>query len=165
MFKSIKNNTNEIHEAKGVLTHDELEQLSILYDVRLDKILMLQEFFDSKPIGNFVINLDLDSRGGTHYVAVISLRDKIFWSDPFGTINQELKQLLEKYHHKKVIYNNIKVQDINESNCGYWTLIFLKELEHVKTDKEFNNALEECKFYKIDFNKNKNKQSLKINNK
>ena len=162
MFKNIKNNTDEITNHKGVLTHDEMEQLAILYDVRLDKVIMLKDFFDTKPIGNFVINLDIDNRGGTHFIAVISLSKIIFWADPFGTINKELKELIEKYHKKKLIYSNIKVQDINESNCGFWCLIFLKELENVKNEKQFNDALEECKFYKINFNKSKDKETLKL---
>jgi hypothetical protein len=145
---------------QGTLTHDELNQLSVMYDVRLDKIYMLKEFFDKKPVGNFIINLDIDNRGGTHFVSVVSLNDKIFWFDPFGTINKELKDLIEKYHKKKIIYSNVKLQNINESNCGFWCLIFLKEAQNVKDLKSFNDAIEEMKFYKITFKNNKDVKSI-----
>ena len=140
----------------GILTHDQLNQLSILYDIRLDKVYMLEDFLNKNcPTGNYILNLDLDNRGGTHFISVISLPDKIFWYDPYGVIPLKLKDFIEKNYKKKIIYNNVQIQKYNEKNCGYQCLIFLKEAENVKTDKEFNKAIEETKYYKILMNKNK----------
>jgi hypothetical protein len=145
---------NENLDKEGILTHDQLEQLAILYNVRLDNIFMLIDFLHHPKIGNFIINLDSDNRGGSHFVSIINLPNRLFYFCPYGVINKQLKEFLEEHLKKKVVYSNIKLQGLNEKNCGYWSLIALRELENVKTDTEFNKALEEMKYYKINF-KNK----------
>ena len=133
----------------GVLNHDQLHQLSIIYNIRLDKVYMLEDFLNKgAPVGNYIINLDLDNRGGSHFIACVSLPDKIYWYDPFGTINNILKDFIEKTFKKKVIYNNVQNQKYQEKNCGLRCLSFLLEAENIKTDKEFNKAIEEVKYYK-----------------
>lgn len=144
-------------DKKGVLSHDELNQLSILYNIRLDDVIMLEDFIKNPKIGNFILNLDLDNRGGTHFIAVINLSNKLYYFDPYGVLDNDLKDILEKVLKKPVIYNNVKFQGLKQSNCGYQCLVFLKEGENIKNDKDFNNAIQECKFYDIYFKTNKKK--------
>jgi hypothetical protein len=132
------------------MEHDTLEQLAIKYGIRLDKILFLNNFVKDPKVGNFVLNLDCDNRGGTHFNAIISLKNEIYLFDPFG--NTALKK--DVFKPKKMFYNNIKLQNINQKNCGAWCLVFLLEGENIKNLKDFNNTLEELKYYQINDIKN-----------
>ena len=128
-------------------TDEQLKKMAIKIGCRLDDVMYLKEFISDPKIGNYILNLDSENRGGTHWIAVINLPDKLFYFDPFGRLVN--KNQLEKLLKKKIYYSNIKLQNIKETNCGYWCLIFLTEAEDVKTESEFNNALEELKFYTI----------------
>jgi hypothetical protein len=139
-------------------TSNDLEKMSLIYNVRVDDILYLDDFINSPKIGNFIINLDLSKTGGTHWVSIINLKNKLYYFDPFGTINQEIKNKLEKSTKKPVIYNNLKIQNIQETSCGPLSIAFLKEAEKIKTDKEFNDAIKEVTKYKIIMPDDKNKK-------
>jgi hypothetical protein len=139
-------------------TDTQLKKMAIKLGTRLDDVVYLKDYLEKPKVGNFIFNLDFDNRMGTHWCAGICLRDKIFWYDPYGKCPQQ--NYIEKMTGKKVIYNNVKMQELSESNCGFYCLIFLKEAENVKTEQEFNNALEECKFYEILAPKKKNLQSI-----
>jgi hypothetical protein len=125
----------------------DLKKLAIKRNTRLDDVLMFKDFLQQPKVGNFIINLDIDSRGGTHYISVISLHDKIYLFDPFGFCPE--KEFIEKVTGKKVYYSNVKMQNINQSCCGIYCLLFLSEAENVKNEKQFNDSIEELKCYKI----------------
>lgn len=128
---------------------DDLKKMAVIYKTRLDDILYLNDFVSDPKIGNFIINLDLSNSGGTHWVSLINLKDKIFYFDPFGTIDTGIKNQIEYYLRKPVIYNNVKIQNINEKICGPLSLAFLKEAERIKTEKEFNDAIKEVLKYNV----------------
>ena len=125
----------------------QLKKMAIKIGARLDDVLYLKDYLKNPKVGNYIFNLDFDKRSGTHWNAAICLHDKIFLYDPFGKC--VMRDYIEKITKKKVYYSNIKMQKISESTCGFWCLIFLKEAENIKTEKDFNNALEEMKFYEI----------------
>jgi hypothetical protein len=63
-----------------------------------------------------ILNLDWDT--GTHWVGVISRNNVIYYYDPFGVgYNLKIK--------KPIIFNQIKDQELNESNCGWRSLYFV----------------------------------------
>jgi hypothetical protein len=128
---------------------EDLFKMAVIYKTRLDDILYLNDFISAPKIGNFIINLDLSNTGGTHWVALINLKDKIFYFDPFGIIDAEIKNKIEYSLQKPLIYNNVKIQNINEKICGPLSLAFLKEAEKIKTEKQFNDAIKEVLKYKV----------------
>jgi hypothetical protein len=128
---------------------EDLKKMAVIYSIRIDNVLYLNDFFNNPKIGNFIINLDLSNSGGTHWVAIINLKNILFYFDPFGTIDAEIKNKLEYITGKPVIYNNLKLQNIKETICGPLSLAFLKEAGKIKTEKDFNNAIKETLKYSV----------------
>lgn len=73
-----------------------------------------------------VINLDVMSGYGTHWVAYKKHYNKVFYFDSFGDLRPP--QEVEKYFHGCVIkYNYVREQKFNTIICGHLCLKFLYE--------------------------------------
>ena len=137
-------------------TQDDLKKMAVIYNTRVDDILYLNDFLANPKVGNYIINLDLSKSGGTHWVSLINLKNVIYYFDPFGTINAEIKNRLESITKKKVIYNNLKIQNIQQTSCGPLSLAFLKEAAKIKTETEFNDAIKQTQKYSVTMPRGKN---------
>lgn len=135
-----------------------LYDFCIYNDIPINKILTLDKY--NKEYGNFILNLDLDTKigsNGTHWVCLIhqinndNLKDIYFYFDSMG-LNPP-KELLNKIKSKKCIYSNIQFQNFtqNDKNCGIWCMIFLKfiSLFNKINFEEFNYILEYMKDIEI----------------
>lgn len=80
----------------------------------------------------FVINLDSNGGGGTHWVAARLIGDKLFYADPFGTVlsgypPKELGRLAPIH-----VVNRIAWQRPSTNYCGYYSYLFTKALQKAK---------------------------------
>ena len=64
-------------------TDSQLEDVCLYKNIDLTGIYMINDF-DFNKNGNYILNLDNDDRGGTHWVACIINNKYIFYFDSFG---------------------------------------------------------------------------------
>ena len=74
------------------------------------------------------VNIDIGSRGGTHWTCFIVKDNKSYYFDSFG--GQPDKFLLKQLP-KPIIYHNYKIQDINSKLCGPYCLYFFYLIERM----------------------------------
>ena len=127
---------------------NDLKKLSVIYDIRLDDVLYLKDYLNNPKNGCFILNLDFSNGGGTHFVGLISNKN-LFYYDSFGSIDSKIKEELEKKTKKKLFYNNVKTQHLDEKICGPISLAWLKEAENVKNENDFNKSIIEVNKYTI----------------
>lgn len=72
-----------------------------------------------------IVNLDSNKNHGSHWVAYIKSNNIVDYFDSFGNLKPP-KELV-KYFGKgvKILYNNDRYQNFNQSNCGHLCLEFL----------------------------------------
>lgn len=127
------------------VTSDEyLEQYLKKYKIKC--IIKSKDDFTINDIRNntfFIFNLS-DDPPGTHWTAFYKKGKNIYYMDSFGEIPpQDLKRLFDKYNN---IYCNASVlQNIDESDCGYFCLLFLlymKKYKNVSGMDKFINSFD-----------------------
>ena len=79
-----------------------------------------------KKGANFIVNTHTHNLPGEHWLAVSYKNGGIVYAfDPFGFFYPKLfKQSLHRYG-KKISYNNIQFQEVNEKTCGDYCLGWL----------------------------------------
>jgi hypothetical protein len=128
-------------------TDSQLEDVCLYKNINLTGIYMINDF-DFNQNGNYILNLDSDNRGGTHWVSCIITNKYIFYFDSFG---YEPPEIIKSKLKKKLFYNNIQFQNIEEKNCGIYCILFLKVCQSVNSLSKFNTLLESMKNIKIFF--------------
>lgn len=73
-----------------------------------------------------IINLDLSSGSGTHWVAYYKNNQQKEYFDSFGNLQPPLE--LVKYLGKNISYNYNQHQNYNSFNCGHLCLEFLYQI-------------------------------------
>lgn len=122
-------------------TIEMLKDYSMYYNIRVDKIINIEELKNCK-VGNFIVNLDSNyKRNGTHWISIIKLKNIIFYFDPFG-----IKPPLKIGH---CYYNNHQFQKKEEKLCGMYALLFLFFGENIENEKEFDLVINKMKQYEI----------------
>lgn len=78
----------------------------------------------------YIINLDQQDRGGTHWTGMLSAPSHAYYYDSFGT--PPPKHILEwvRAHGKTVIYNTSQIQHHDSLMCGWYVVWFLVRLCH-----------------------------------
>lgn len=71
-----------------------------------------------------VINLDISSNPGSHWVAYVKYNNYVEYFDSYGNLKPPLE--LIKYLGPKVHYNYDNIQRDHPFNCGHLCLIFLE---------------------------------------
>lgn len=94
--------------------------------------LMKDQLVGRKPDGKFyIVNLDLNSGPGTHWVAIIDFTRTPLYIDPFG-LPPEVKYIApfikRSKHGKACLYNRIQFQKIESVNCAPFCIEFIDEL-------------------------------------
>jgi hypothetical protein len=105
---------------KGVFASNELDR------IKVEK---------GKPL-SFVMNIDPDTKSGSHWVACAIDKNSIMYYDSFGNDPSEnfmksLKKIVKKLDpetYLKMKINKIPMQRLNSSECGYYTCYFLEQL-------------------------------------
>lgn len=74
-----------------------------------------------------ILNLDLNSRGGTHWTAYVKNNKYITYFDSFGNLPppNELVTYFNSNGDVKIVYNYDQIQNFNSYKCGHHTLTFL----------------------------------------
>lgn len=73
-----------------------------------------------------IINLEASYKGhGTHWVCYRCENQTVYYFDSFGNLKPP-KALQKYFRGKKVFYNHERYQNLNENNCGYLCISFLK---------------------------------------
>ena len=99
----------------------------------------------SNTCGNdecFILNTDVSSSSGTHWVAVNIDGGTIYYFDSFGL---EPTEEIKQYCKGPRFYNSFEFQKPNEVICGHLCLYFLYRMRNCKQD--FYTVLDEL-YYK-----------------
>ena len=116
-----------------MLTNFDLESLCQKYHIPLCGIYMKDQLPESVKDGNYIINLQSSNGGknkGTHWTALIVHGSDALFYDPFGACPSiDVRRFVKKRLHCHLGYNNWIIQDIHSSNCGWYCLSFLKNVD------------------------------------
>lgn len=88
--------------------------------------------------GSYVINMDKDDIGGTHWISFYVNGKRAVYYDSFG--EEAPTEILNfcKRSGVKLIMNSFQVQHIDDIECGWWCISFLHWMEKHKTVNGFN---------------------------
>ena len=89
--------------------------------------------------GCYIINLDVSTGSGTHWVGIFSGNEQMYniYFDPFGMPPDPRALKFIKSGKKPAIQIDIMSQDLNASSCGWHVLRFLKEMQNGRKPSEF----------------------------
>ena len=90
----------------------------------------------------FILNTDVSSSSGTHWVAVNINGGTTYYFDSFGL---EPTEEIKRYCKEPRFYNSFEFQKPNEVICGHLCLYFLYRMRYCKQD--FYSVLDEL-YYK-----------------
>ncbi len=95
--------------------------------------------------GSFVINADVSTGPGTHWVGLYmgSNQEYTIHFDPFGGAIDPRILKFAKTGSKRVVSIKTQSQDIDASSCGYWAIYFLKEMQRGVTIGEFLSNIDD----------------------
>ena len=94
-----------------------------------------------KVPASFVINNDISSKKGDHWVSLVLTKNGAFYFDSFGLpiIDKQILSFLSRQKFKKVVYSTKCIQSISSDKCGLFCILFIKI---VKNKKKFERYLE-----------------------
>ena len=97
----------------------------------------------------YIINLDDQSGGGTHWVMLYNVGDNCIYFDSFGVDPPE--EVLDKMRKtcKKMIMNSYRIQHLKSINCGFFCMYVIDGLLE---GRDFINLLTD--FRPRDYDKN-----------
>ena len=96
--------------------------------------LMQDQLQDRKPDGLFyIVNLDLNSGPGTHWVAIVDFTKTILYIDPYGLSPEPtyIRPFMKRSKHLKngkALYSRIQFQKLKSINCALFCIEFIDEL-------------------------------------
>jgi hypothetical protein len=108
-------------------TNIDLFILAKKYNIQLDHILYRNEvpMLKYKPNLSIIINMSVEGHPGTHWVAMRTYKDFIFYSDSFGVEPPlEVVDWANKYR-KNIVYNDYQLELLTGTNCGQLALFTL----------------------------------------
>jgi hypothetical protein len=121
------------------LTNFEIEQILNSYNIikNYKGCFYKNKLPDDLTDGYYFLNLDNSNsnKGGTHWtLLVISPNTMPIYFDSFGLPAPELvaNQLKKLPPHKKYIFSNEIIQDLDTTTCGWYCIALMKYLERNK---------------------------------
>lgn len=125
-----------------LLTNYDINDLCSQYNMQITGI-HCRDVIPNDISGWFIINLDLQANGGTHWCSAYKNKLKSFYFDSFGFIPpNNLSKILKNYE-----YNDLKIQSLSSQSCGWFCLICIHYCQNNNNDFQ--------KFIKI-FSENEN---------
>jgi hypothetical protein len=116
-------------------------------------------------IGGYIINLQNNHDGqGTHWVSFLIYQNndhtyRCLYYDSYGMPPPlEVEQYIKKLNDFKIAYNTRQIQKINTTECGFYALSWLYNLQYKRRS---NNIVEDYSNYMSKFSPNLNNE-LKI---
>ena len=97
--------------------------------------------------GTYVINLDVYSDTGTHWVALYALNNDVTSFDSFGLedIPKEIKTFISNKNIKIYIF---RIQEYDSITCGYFFIGFINFMPAGKTSTDFTDLFSPNDFKK-----------------
>jgi hypothetical protein len=116
-------------------------------------------------IGGYIVNLQNNYDGhGTHWVSFIIYQDndhkyRCLYYDPYRISPPlEVEQYIKMLNDFKIAYNNRQLQKINTTECGWYALSWLYNMQYRRRS---NNIIDDYNIYISKFDSNLNDE-LKI---
>ena len=110
-----------------MLSNFDLENLAKYYKLHINDVCMKDELPNTVQDGCYIINMQSSSKGtGTHWIALFIIRENAYYFDSFGAVPPiEICEFVNKRKHSHLYYNNWIIQDLQSSDCGFFSLAFL----------------------------------------
>jgi hypothetical protein len=93
------------------------------YNIKLNGVIMLDEFNNLTKYGSYVVNLDKTDGNGTHWVAIYYKPEYILYFDSYGVYPP--KEIIDNAKSKNLYYSNFIIQEQMSILCGWLCLGFL----------------------------------------
>jgi hypothetical protein len=112
------------------------------------QVLMNNEFKYPRN-GYYILNLENNGQGGSHWVALICQNKKCFYFDSFGAPPTNNVHLRLKQRYNKIYMNNSIIQDLKSNMCGWFCIglllhVFLHpNVELIKACDQFLNMFDD----------------------
>lgn len=106
-------------------TNVDLFRLANQYKIKLDHIIYKDQLDTMiyKPGLNIIINMSNHDHEGTHWVCLVTFKDMMFYSDPFGI--EPPIEVINFGKNKKIVYNDLQIESLTGTNCGQLALFTL----------------------------------------
>ena len=90
---------------------------------------------------SLIINNDISSKKGDHWLSLVITKHQAFYFDSFGLpiIDKQILSFLSRQKIKKVTYSTKCIQSITSNKCGLFCILFIKV---VKCKKMYEFYLE-----------------------
>lgn len=112
-----------------LLSNFDLLNYSKLLHIPLHNVLSKDLFNKVKPKeGGYIINLqDHDEGNGTHWTALVLLKDHAIYYDSFGIVPpKDIRKFVRRYSkNMPILYSTDQVQPLKSVLCGWYCLFFL----------------------------------------
>ena len=98
---------------------------------------------------SLIINNDVSSKKGEHWVALVLTKNEAFYFDSFGLpiIDRQILAFLSKQKYRKVTYSTKCIQSIYSDKCGLFCILFVKIVKTQKKYKKFLKMFSEKNLY------------------
>jgi hypothetical protein len=109
------------------------------YNIKLNGVIMLDEFNNLTKYGSYVVNLDKTDGNGTHWVAIYYKPEYILYFDSYGVYPP--KEIIDNAKSKNLYYSNFIIQNEKSVLCGWFCLGYLFFIQNSKIKpikKRFN---------------------------
>ena len=128
-----------------MLSNFDLEKICKFYKLPIVSISMKDELPSTIKDGCYIVNMQSSSQGnGTHWVALFVYKFNAFYFDSFGGLPpNEIMKFVKKRNNCHLFYNNWIIQNIKSSQCGWYSVAFLKYM--------YQNLLQDLKAAYNDF--------------
>ena len=74
----------------------------------------------------YVVNTDVSTGGGVHWLAAMDVDGKRYFNDPLGMIGAEQRRQLERLHPDAMFADLDNEQEKHEKDCGVRALVALE---------------------------------------
>lgn len=92
-----------------------------------------------KKPASLIINTDVSSKKGDHWVALVLTKNQAYYFDSFGLqiIDHQILSFLSQQKFRKVTYSNKCIQSITSDKCGLFCILFIKSVKNRTQYKKF----------------------------
>ena len=110
-----------------MINNFDLEKIAKFYKLPLVSICMKDELPTKPKEGCYIVNMQSSTSGqGTHWISFFFFKNICYYFDSFGaTPLIEVINFIKTKKGSHLLFNNFIIQNIKNSNCGYFALAFL----------------------------------------
>ena len=94
--------------------------------------------FSQRIPASLIVNTDISTRTGDHWLALVLKEDECFYFDSFGLpiLEETLINYLKPHYHK-VTYADVCIQHVSSNKCGEFCILFVKYVNSKSTYERF----------------------------